>query len=548
MLISAGVSIGTNLVNAVLNNALRPNTSSSGGININTGGQGCTSGRYYSTSDVTLLSDPCARYVAPTTTPPPGGCSVVDQILGTCSGTPTTTTNGADATNATLSVNPNTGSAPLTVTLTVIDTSSSCTRSPIMLSTGVGTSTTLVFSATNACTQRAPASYTYIYRDAGTYQPAVTNGNTRATLHAVTVIVTPAATTTTTTTADLTNASLSATPSSGTVPLAVAFTVTDTSPADTSPACRRSPVVLSAGDGSAAVTAYPTASTCAARSPVSFNYTYRNPGTFYATLVNSSMQKTLYTLTVVVSAAAGTSGTGTGTIDVSGSLLNIVANLPTGQTTSAAKGPPAGPPVGNVATSVNSADIQLTSTGVTIISGGVRDPSRNMGVSAFFGADTQAGAPSQNLAERICLVRPWQNPLITARIQPSIFDGLCTAKGFRAGVSVAAASAVAKPAPPKTPAATSTPATQPAVPAVPPAVAVWAVPASVPIGTRTSIFWNSRGVASCLLTSPDGSFSQNTLSGSASTVPLTGPTVYTISCLTPDGSHVTNFVKVDISS
>jgi hypothetical protein len=78
-------------------------------------------------------------------------------------------------------------------------------------------------------------------------------------------------------------------------------------------------------------------------------------------------------------------------------------------------------------------------------------------------------------------------------------------------------------------------------------VDIWAVPAAVPLGARTTIFWNTQGVTNCTETSPDGSFNQNSLSGGAATVPITGATTFSISCDAPDGSHVTGYVVVNLA-
>jgi hypothetical protein len=90
-------------------------------------------------------------------------------------------------------------------------------------------------------------------------------------------------------------------------------------------------------------------------------------------------------------------------------------------------------------------------------------------------------------------------------------------------------------------------ATAPTAPVLPPRVDIWAVPTSVPLGARTTIFWNTENVANCTETSPDGSFKQNSLSGGASTVPLTEATTYTISCLDSQQNPQTDYVTVTIS-
>jgi hypothetical protein len=82
---------------------------------------------------------------------------------------------------------------------------------------------------------------------------------------------------------------------------------------------------------------------------------------------------------------------------------------------------------------------------------------------------------------------------------------------------------------------------------LPARVDIWAVPASVPLGARTTVFWNTENVTNCTETSPDGNFNQTSLTGGAATVPLTGPTVFTISCLDSQHNPTTNYITVRIS-
>ncbi|MDO8562030.1 MAG: hypothetical protein Q7S05_04370 [bacterium] len=196
------------------------------------------------------------------------------------------------------------------------------------------------------------------------------------------------------------------------------------------------------------------------------------------------------------------------------------------------------------------AGIQVTSTSVTI-QAGVRDIGLNRETAGFFGSNAQTGTSPQDLIGRICLVRPWQSSLISLGIPAALFDNACTSKGLQIGVvPLSAPATAAKPAtaPVATPAAAK-PAVQtaPTGPYVPPQVSIWASPASVPVGSRTSIFWATRGVDACIETSPDGSFNGNSLYGSAATVPISAATIYTISCVAPDGSHVTDSVKVNLA-
>jgi len=200
-----------------------------------------------------------------------------------------------------------------------------------------------------------------------------------------------------------------------------------------------------------------------------------------------------------------------------------------------------------VAQSGDRGGIQLTSTSATI-QAGVRNAGLNTETAGFFGSNASQGSPPQNIIERICLVRPWQSPLIAAGISNALFDNLCLSKSLQVGVSPSAASPTPKATTPAAaPAAKPAAQTQPTGPYVAPQVSIWASPASVPVGSRTSIFWTAKGVDSCLETSPDGSFNGTSLYGSAATVPLSAATVFTISCVAPDGSHVTDSVTVNLA-
>jgi len=197
-------------------------------------------------------------------------------------------------------------------------------------------------------------------------------------------------------------------------------------------------------------------------------------------------------------------------------------------------------------------DIQVLGGGATVIVG-TRDTSSNSEVAGFYGGNTFNGQPL-GVVGTLCRNRPWANNFLSKVLPATFFDSLCSLRGYTVGAPAASVSTTTaarpavtivqtpiKPVPNPRPAATST------VPKVEPKVRIWAVPAIVPLGSRTSIFWTSQGVTKCTETSPDGSFSQSSLSGGASTVPLTGSTTYTISCLTADGTPVTNYVTVSIS-
>lgn len=186
-------------------------------------------------------------------------------------------------------------------------------------------------------------------------------------------------------------------------------------------------------------------------------------------------------------------------------------------------------------------DVRITATHVTI-QAHYSNLAANIGAAGFFGASV-----SNQSLERMCLVQPWQNPIVTI-VPKSTFDSLCAGKGLRAGIVAAAATPASAVKPAVTP-KTTTPA-KPATttPYVAPAIDIWAVPTTISLGSRTSIYWISKGVSVCTVSSPDGSFRQEGLSNlfGASTVPLSGSTIFSLSCLTPDGVPVTDFVRVTV--
>jgi len=194
-------------------------------------------------------------------------------------------------------------------------------------------------------------------------------------------------------------------------------------------------------------------------------------------------------------------------------------------------------------------DIKVTDSGATVVAG-TRDTQNNVEVAGFYGAQTFGGTEPQGLVGQWCQSRPWANNFLSKIVAPSFFDGLCSWRGYQVGSPPAAAApqvtVIQQTVQARQPATTVRAATTTSAPAIPPRVDIWAVPASVPLGARTSIFWNTQGVTNCTETSPDGSFNQSSLSGGAATVAITGATTFTISCLAPDGSHVTAFVTVNL--
>ncbi|MBI5003817.1 hypothetical protein HZC00_01850 [Candidatus Kaiserbacteria bacterium] len=210
--------------------------------------------------------------------------------------------------------------------------------------------------------------------------------------------------------------------------------------------------------------------------------------------------------------------------------------------------------IANIISGENQGGLQLGNNGVTITSSS-RDANSNTAVSGFYGADTIGGVGVQGLAAWLCRTRPWASSIFSKIVSVSYFDNLCTKNGYQVGgaapvrTTAPVLTQTVVPAKKNTPATTtqSNPSTNPAATTVPPHVQVWAVPAIVSIGSRTSVFWSARGVESCIVTSPDGSFHQSSLSGGASTVPLTSATTYSISCLTAGGTPATDYFTVKMA-
>ena len=191
-------------------------------------------------------------------------------------------------------------------------------------------------------------------------------------------------------------------------------------------------------------------------------------------------------------------------------------------------------------------DIEVTAKGATIIASG-RDVESNTEVAGFYGGTT-LGTQPQGIAANMCRSRPWTNAVVSFIIPPSFFDSLCAWRGFQVGSATPTiAPAVTKKQTTTTVSNKQTTPTPPPAATVDPEVDIWAVPSRVPLGARTSIFWNTKGVEECAITSPDGSFNEKTVSGGASTVPLSGATTFTISCLTPDGKSISDHVVVNLT-
>lgn len=227
-------------------------------------------------------------------------------------------------------------------------------------------------------------------------------------------------------------------------------------------------------------------------------------------------------------------GTFTATTTRTGSTTVLTTGVQTGQTVISPFGA--------------SGDIRIFEQGATIIAG-MRDPGSNTQIAGFYGGNSSGTFKSTGVVGQLCASRPWATNVFSKIITPTFFDSLCTWRGYQVGTPLPAQQTPSRntgsqTTPVKT--ATTTKATT-TVPTVPAKADVWAVPASVPLGARTSIFWNTQGVVSCTVSSPDGSFNQSSLSGGAATVPLSGATTFTISCLDVAGNPVTDYVTVNLA-
>ncbi len=191
-------------------------------------------------------------------------------------------------------------------------------------------------------------------------------------------------------------------------------------------------------------------------------------------------------------------------------------------------------------------DIVTTDTGGTIYASS-RDVESNVEVSGFFGADTFLGQ-IQSAVANMCQARPWAGALISRLIPETFFDGLCSWRGYQVGTPAPPTPLSPTPlAEPKGKKATTTPASPQTPTTGKPKVDIWAVPESVSLGFRASIFWNTKNVDSCAISSSGGNFNESKLSGGAATVPLTNDTTFTVSCTTTDGKTLTDRVTVTIS-
>ena len=260
--------------------------------------------------------------------------------------------------------------------------------------------------------------------------------------------------------------------------------------------------------------------------------------------------------------ASGTPSTGQTTLSnvLNSGTLNIGQSL-----TSPTNGQQAAQQV--VGSGAAQGNIVIGQNGVTFLSGQT-DQSSNSAVAGFYGSDT-IGTQPQGIVANLCVARPWAGGFLSYVIPPSFFDNLCSSHGFQVGAAsttsdqsggqvpqvtlqqgdIGQPTQIGQSQNPQTSSSNTgtTKSTTNFSTTTPPEVRIWAVPSQVPLGSRTSIYWNTQGVADCIESSPGGSFNENTISGGASTVPLTGSTTYTISCLDQDQNPVTDSVIVKIS-
>lgn len=243
------------------------------------------------------------------------------------------------------------------------------------------------------------------------------------------------------------------------------------------------------------------------------------------------------------SSSSGSTNTNTNTNSTLNSLFNqLTGNITTTNTQNPANTLSASN-TGQLRNSL-SGDVRLGGAGATVFANLKQGLTE---VSGFFGGNTFGGQGSQSALARICASRPWTSSNFLGRLAPdNFFDELCKRAGYQVGQVTQTNTGAQRNTGFTT---TTTPIAQPVAtstaPYVPPEADIRAEPASVRLGARTYIFWSSKGVTSCAVSGP--SFTQNTLAGAGATVPITGPTKFTITCTAPSGSTVTDSVTVDLA-
>ena len=198
-----------------------------------------------------------------------------------------------------------------------------------------------------------------------------------------------------------------------------------------------------------------------------------------------------------------------------------------------------------------SGNIEFSDNGATIH---IRRESGGTTVAGFYGSDTRA-APT-GLVQGWCASRPWTTNFLARIIPSGFFDGLCTLRGYAVGITPTAPNSSHSPIVEvprqyststfSAPLPQSAPRPKPVQPSG--RADIWAVPTSVRLGSRATVFWNATGVVSCQETSPEGGFTHTTISGGAETVAISGPTTFAISCVTASGAHITNYTTVNLAN
>jgi hypothetical protein len=359
--------------------------------------------------------------------------------------------------------------------------------------------------------------------------------------------------------------SLSASRTSGEAPLTVAFSYVNGYQS-----CGTPRFIIEFGDGNEEAIPVRTGSPCQELNEIK-NHTYTTNGTYTANLVGATSSHVYDSVTITV--ADESTGTGTGTGGGTGTSTGTGGSTSTGGNSSNVTGPTFstglntigntnqqgatinfGTPQNIVQSIISKAiqpgtygDVKILQNGTTMIVGNRGTSSEVVG---FVGTNNSTVSGLSGVA-RLCATRPWSSNFLSFIIPASFFDSLCVWRGYAVGIKPTTTTTTA----PKTttPVKTKMPtkqatSTKPATTTqtIQPIVDIWASPETVPLGARTSIFWNTQGVSSCIETSPDGSFSQSSLRGGASTVPLTAATTFTISCIGVDGKPYTDNVTVRI--
>ena len=166
----------------------------------------------------------------------------------------------------------------------------------------------------------------------------------------------------------------------------------------------------------------------------------------------------------------------------------------------------------------------------------------NTEVAGFYGSTSTAG--------KLCQSRPWATNFLSFVIPAAFFDNLCSWGGYPTGITATGGGTGVGVGGSHT-----TSIGSPIAPAITPisnvpqaAAKIWARPAKVNIGGRTTIFWVSQNVTACTESSSDGNFSGSSTSGGASTVALSGPVTFTMQCRALDGAMISNSTTVTIGT